>query len=287
MVNINMKKYIITIIIFLFSVSYTDAAVLSFGTDLNTFETGVKVPVDILLDTEGESINSIDLDVDFSNEVEFVGYDSKLSLIPLWISIPKISSPNVVNFSGVIPGGIDRTYDAENPNEKSLKIVRLFFIPKSTGVANFDISKAIVLKNDGLGTSVNTKSIPKKITIKKGVETKNIDNQPPLPFVVTIVKKSIFAKTPRLAVFDAEDIDSGIKNYEISINGSKPKVAISPYPLPYQLFSYTLSVTAYDYFGNSIEQKITVPGEETNGIVTISILALVFMVIYRYKKKSL
>ena len=96
-------------------------------------------------------------------------------------------------------------------------------------------------------------------------------------------ERSVFGRTPRLAVFSSNDEGGGIQRYEVSIAGGVFTESSSPIALPYKFFSYEVVVRAYDYSENFREQKVTVSGEKVYGtgvIVAIFVLVLGFI---RYK----
>lgn len=281
-----MKKIIfVTILISSLCFEVTHASVLSFYSTNSNVNVGERISISLSLNTEGESINSIETNIDFPKELlVFKGYDTKTSMIPFWVSVPKEQSPGSVYLSGVIPGGIDRMYDSENPNNKTIKMITLFFEAKATGVAIFEIKNAKILKNDGLGTADTIETLSKIINIRQSSnEGIAKDTRSPEPFTVSIIESSFFGKTPKLAVFEAEDINGGINKYQAKTSYGDFVDVTSPYPLPYKLFNYTLYIRAYDFADNFTEQAVSVNGSKPYGVSVLAITGVFFVLLYTYK----
>ena len=229
------------------------------------------------------SINSIASKIVFSNEyLQFNGFSSTQSSIPVWVEEPKEVSGAVV-FSGVIPGGLDRLYDPLNTNNKGIPVVRLFFISKKAGQTNLFFKDSSVLRNDGKGTSTVVTSSPRTITIKEEggrpiAITLAQDTTPPRPFTISIITQSLFGRTPRLATFFADDSEGGIDHYEVSVANSTFIRATSPYPLPYRLFPYIITVRAFDYSGNMQQQQVTVSTENRPFVLSSLLIAVIILV---------
>lgn len=269
-----------------------DAAILSTKIPSRAV-VGERIAVDVLVDPEGKVVNSVEATVRFpSDVVSFNGFSGHQSGISLWVEQPKELSSGAVHFSGVIPGGLDRLYDPLNINNKAIPLVRLFFIVKKAGAADITISHPLVLANDGKGTILitSTRSSEFQVSAQEkntAVVVAQEDTTPPNPFKISIVDRSLFGRTPRLAVFSADDTTGGVEHYEVAVGGLRFQKAESPFALPYRLFSYGLTVRAFDFAGNIREQQVTVPGERTYGLgVAIGMLLLVVIVWYRFVKRT-
>ncbi len=253
-----------------------------------TISVGQRVSIDVLVDPENLSINSIEATVGFSNIFfDYNGFSVKQSSIPIWVEEPKEKTKGSIHFSGVIPGGIDRLYDPLNTNNKSIPVVRLFFIAKSSGTAEFTIKDSQVLQNDGKGTAspVTNKNISIQINADNSRDTQSLlaeDKVTPEPFTIAIIERSVFGKTPRLAVFSAQDDQGGIEHYEVAVGNLGFQKVTSPFPLPYRLFSYSLTARAYDYSGNFREQQITVPGDKPYGLGILALILFLVFLVYRF-----
>jgi hypothetical protein len=300
MITLKMQNRIIYKIAFIISVLFfvvsiftkTEASIISIKAPISV-SSGQRITVDILVDPEDKNINSIESNIFFSKELlEFNGFSAKQSSIPIWVEEPKeVKNPpaggGVIHFSGVIPGGIERLYDPVNKDNKSIPVVELFFISKKAGRAEFSIGDSQVLQNDGKGTATNvtSKSLSVAIIDNNNKETPNIllaDTNPPKPFTINILERSVFGKTPRLATFITDDDSGGIEHYEVSVGNLEFQKVTSPFPLPYRLFSYSLIARAYDYSGNFREQQITVPGERAYGVGFSLLVLFIVLMIYRF-----
>lgn len=269
-----------------------DAAILSVQS-VSSANVGERIAIDVAIDTEGKSINSIESAIIFSQELfSFNGFSASQSSIPVWVEEPKERSIGTVNFSGVVPGGLDRIYDPLRPENKSIPVVRLFFISKKAGTGEFRIGDSQVLQNDGKGTAVSITKINKTISLSsvlgREIDAPLIeDTVPPEPFVINIIERSLFGKSPRLATFFAEDTAGGIERYEVAVGSLGFTETISPFALPYRLFSYNLTVRAYDFSGNVREQQVTVPGEKGYGIgiLLLGLLGVVLLIRYQFYRR--
>lgn len=287
------SAFLIVLGVFFLSPRQVDASLLSIKAPA-VVSVGERIAVDIILDPERVSINSVASQLEFSSEyLAFNGFSVTQSSIPVWVEEPKKVDDTIV-FSGVIPGGLDRLYDPLNTNNTGIPVVRLFFISKKGGQTTLSFKDSSVLRNDGKGTPTIVGTTPRSITIKqeggKAVSaTLAQDTTPPQPFIISIINQSLFGRTPRLAVFSTEDADGGIDHYEIGV-GSAPFVeATSPYPLPYRLFPYILTVRAFDYSGNMQEQQITVSTENRafvrNSLLIAGVLLVGFLAIRFYNRR--
>lgn len=250
-----------------------------------TVSVGDRISVDVFVDPQQVSINSVQSTILFSPEyLSFNGFSAQQSSIPVWVEEPKEKKSGVVSFSGVIPGGLDRLYDPLNTSNHAIPIIRLFFITKKAGTVDFSFGESSVLANDGRGTKTPVTTTAGSVTIvptasgSVPISALTSDTNPPLPFVITIINQSLFGKTPRLAVFTANDKEGGIDHYEVRVGDLGFVKGISPFPLPYRLFSYDLTVRAFDYSGNMQEQTITVPAESSL-LVDIPLLILVVLIL--------
>lgn len=257
----NNKFFKILILSFLSFVFYTNN---SFAAELllnikDDFVNQKSFYIDISVDTKGESINAVSSNFYFDDSyMSFSGFDNEKSSIVIWAQIPKETSRGIVSFSGAIPGGIDRLYDPLNPKKTEFTVVRLLFNAKNFGNTSVSLKDSLILKNDGVGTKIKNNDISKEILIKKEIlQNESLDIQEPLPFIISIIEKSFFGRTPRLAVFSTTDDSGGIKKYEASFGGEFREVS-SPISIPNKIFPYKLTIRAYDYSDNFREQQITI-----------------------------
>lgn len=275
-----------------FNTGHIEAAIISFDNP-KTVSTGDRFYLDILIDPENKSINSVEATITFYDDLlVFNGFSAKQSGIPIWIVEPSERTSGEVYFAGVVPGGIDRIYDPLKPENTDIPIVRLFFIAKKTGTAEFKIPSSLVLENNGKGTEVEVESSVGKIFIDKDIrsveELIDTDLNKPNPFAINIIDRAVFGKNPKLAIFSTNDQEGGIQRYEASIGSGTFEKVTSPMSLPYRLFDYILTIKAFDFSGNFQEQQVTVKGDSYIGLVLFIFVMFASILIIRFfiKKKN-
>lgn len=185
-----MKKIIFTTSILLLSIiifpSISLAAELFFSSPRET-KAGENLELVITLDTGGEFINSIELVINYDNDLlSFDGYSDENSIIKLYIDPPHSEQKErgvkteKIYLSGIIPGGVQGLYDPNRESKTSelspLPLVHLFFRTKKDGNAKFSFENSKILKNDGLGTSLTHEQIPTEIIIVYNPDFKIIDS---------------------------------------------------------------------------------------------------------------
>ncbi len=281
-----MKHFLITCLAILSITSSVYGASISIGLP-EKVQVGTRISAQVVIDTENENINSFDFTIAFPKDlVSFDGYGDQGALVPLWI-VPPREDAGSIYLSGIIPGGVDRTYDPEHPQDYRVTLTTLYFVVKKTGVGSLIFTHALVLKNDGHGSAAKTTVQPTVITsIESGIpSTVSSDTVPPLPFIVTIIPKPPFGKTPSLAQFNATDTESGIEHYEAAIHNGKWVRVTNPYALPYRVFPYMLSIRAFDFSGNYREQDIRVGEMLDQRVVAVSILIVLVLLLFLYRRK--
>ncbi|MBP6858172.1 MAG: hypothetical protein KBC11_03245 [Candidatus Pacebacteria bacterium] len=286
LMNKKILSFLTSILLCLSCFNLANASIFSLDSDKNV-SIGQRISVDISVDPENFNINSVESTINFSSEYfDFNGFSVTQSSIPIWVEEPKEIRKGAIHFAGVIPGGIERLYDPIDTKNKAIPIIRLFFITKQSGSTELTFGDSQILKNDGKGTKTPLTFKSLEINISKDKVERSIlenDNIPPLPFKITLIDRSIFGRTPRQAVFIAEDEEGGIQRYEVAVGSLNFKNAESPFSLPYRLFPYNLTVRAYDFSGNFREQQITIQGDSPLGMFVLTTALLVFIVLLRYR----
>ncbi len=250
--------------------------------------------VDILFKNDGDLINSADISLSYpQNLVSFEGYKESNGVIKIWLKKPEDHGGSI-NFSGIIPGGVDGSYIASSGSIGPIKFTELIFKAKSAGQARFSIGHSQILLNDGNGTPIFYTLSDKTLAInsggsQEGNNNANKDQTPPLPFDVKFVPSEYFSQTPPLLVFSTTDQDSGIKKYEASDDGGKNWVSIeSPFPVSRGLFSKEFIIKATDFAGNQMQASVVVPGFLSTVLAISSIILILLIAWYRllwYKKR--
>lgn len=258
-----MRKITILIIIFLSLGSTVYGADLYFD-----FPEEVQVDnqfeVDIKLDTGGLLVNSVDLIIDYpESSLEFNGYREGGGVINMWLESPQNSSGKI-KLSGVIPGGVEGTYDPYKSTLEPLLLTKLLFKPRNAGNGEFVFDYSNILLNDGNGSELSHNKENRFITINSrddfnAPEDNPKDNTPPEPFRISLVKSNYFSKTPYMLVFDTVDLSSGVKKYEMYIKKHWMTVS-SPATVRSPLFSREIKIRAVDYNDNVQESSIIIDG---------------------------
>ena len=124
------------------------AAVLTMDPPSGSYVVGSTVEVPIWVNSEGQPINAINIDIKFPPEkLQLISPSTGHSIVTLWTAPPSFNNQSgTVSFEGVIPNGITTS--------KGL-ITTLGFRVKSPGKAYVQFANTTkVLKHDGLGTDV-------------------------------------------------------------------------------------------------------------------------------------
>lgn len=246
--------------------------------------------VKVNFDTGGTSVNSFDITVSYPKEIlKFEGYKEEGSINKSWYVAPT-DKGGLINFIGIIPGGVDGVYDPDKNGLQAIPITRLLFSPISNGVGEFKIINSSVLENNGLGTplvyDVNNSQISVSINNIENVEDKK-DNESPLAFQIEFIESGFFSKTPSMIIFSTIDKESGIKAYQIRKSNNTWKDVTSPLAVSKSLLKKDIMVRAVDFNDNFRESKISIPGLMSlrELAITVVILTIMCAVLYRRRKK--
>ncbi len=293
-----MKKIFIIIILFCIFTPRAFGADFSFDHKKEVLA-GEIFTVSVLLDTKNEIINSAEVNFTFNTEkLEFIGYKDEGGVLKLWIDVPKDKNGKI-SFSGIIPGGVEGTYDPNFQNLQKLNLVNLLFKAKRSGINNFNFIEAYALKNDGIGTKLpviitNSSLFVKDKILKEFDESISkeevFDNIPPEVFKVYFSDALPESKTPPLIVFSAVDKGTGVQKYQIRKNGAWIE-AYSPFEVSKSFFDRSITVRAVDYAGNVRDSIVVVPGSLSILSFFIGLLVVVVgfygrkLLKYKYGKK--
>ncbi len=148
-----MKKLFLIVFIGIISFSISHSALaagafLYLSPSEGTFSVGSTFSVSIYVNTKGNEINAIELDLKFPPDIlQVTAPTAGASFISEWITPPSYSnSGGTVSFKGGVPGGIVTSAGL---------ISTITFRTKSAGIARIDfLDSSKVLLNDGKGTPV-------------------------------------------------------------------------------------------------------------------------------------
>ncbi|MDO8530140.1 MAG: cohesin domain-containing protein [bacterium] len=133
-------------LVFFASAPKAEAATLSVGPTSGTFTVGSTFDVSLYLNTEGQSVNTLGIEMSFSpDKLQLVSPSAGKSIISVWAAPPKFNNQSGrIELQGGIPGGV---------NVSNGLITTLTFRVKSVGTSVLKFLDASrVLLNDGLGT---------------------------------------------------------------------------------------------------------------------------------------
>ena len=261
MTNVFMKKitllklcFVSAVIVFVPHQSF--AARVYLESTRSTVSVGDVVIVNVKIDSEGESINSIDGAIGISSRDTIEVHDFSLagSLFTVWPRTPSLSrDKNAISFVGGVPGG--RTTDSATVFSIALEAMNQGKVTLSP----LDMS---LFANDGQGTRIAVVAQDFSIEVlPKGVNTTDTDDwlrvvasdkKPPESFVIEVGRESTVFDGKRFASFSSIDNESGISHYEVSEDGAAAVRSGGTYVLQNQDDTQTplLVVTAYDKAGN-------------------------------------
>ena len=293
----NHKKIILTLAVFIgliFS-HKVFAATLMLKPSTYTIGIGGQFYVDLLLNPEGQSINTIGGTVSFSEEkVSFIRAEDGKSMVNLWVEKPK-NTDNEINFAGIMTNGFDGVID---PFDQSHKlpglIIRLVFQSTSPGKVFFSTINTTLNLNDGFGTEI--KSTPSYLSmdvVDRPDNSQYSSSEESIPLLeANVIHDPNMYNGKYALVFKASDKGSGIKNVMIKEGRRDWKDIESPYLLVDQSRISDISITAISYAGGAV--TINIPGEPYDWkslivvvfITTIIVLCFYLIVRKKYVKKK-
>lgn len=258
-----MKKILFTILLFIFFIvtPKAQASVMDFDLKNKELIKGEIFKVDLVLDTEDKEVNAIEGYIKFNDdilELQKAYYGD--SIVKIWLKTPRVQN-NEIYFSGIIPSG----YTGKNA------VITMLFEAKEIGVTSIEIlDKTRVLLNDGHATvdDLQQKNLLVSINeLSNGIEKKDedismTDKVEPEEFFIKIIKEKQESEKRKgseekfMAVFYANDRDSGIAYYEIKEGERDFKRAESPYVLQNQNLTEQIQVKAVDLEGNYRIEKV-------------------------------
>lgn len=249
------------------------------------------VHINVLLDTEGQLVNTV------SGTIQLGGITSpKVTIIDgnssvlFWIEKPTFNQEeNIIQFSGITPGGIS----GPEVYLMSLEISG----QEVDDIIKLSTKNTEVLLHDGLGTSKIVSSTSKNIFISEDpnfsqAKEEFVDEESPEDFVPVIAQDENLYDGKVVLVFATQDKGSGIDRFEIK-EGYLGKFieGESPYLLKDQKFFKTLFVKATDGEGNT-RISVVHPQEkifDQDFILIFSILivlGIITTIMYRKKRRS-
>jgi len=277
--------FLLSVVYFLFYPLHTFAVELYFKGSQET-EVGKDFIIQAVVAPEGESINAIESKIIFnSGKLELKDLSVGSSIIPFWMEGPELTDSGEVTFAGIMPGGFGA---AEG------KIVDLIFKAKRSGRVLIFFEDYQVFLNESELRRAEVKMEPFVLDIGRASQdadlmeekTLVLDFYPPEPFKIYITRSKEFFDGEYVAVFSAQDKESGIDYYEIKelflgISGDW-QIAESPYPLRYQGLFGIIKVKAVDKVGR--EREATIVPKRLVILAAILLLIIIFLLFYILRK---
>ena len=124
------------------------ASTLFLSPSTETVLLGSTFEVQVFLDTQGNSVNTVELNLKFSQDtLQLVSPSGGTSFISIWLEPPRYSNAEgTASFTGVVPNGI---------TTESGLITAITFKARATGRAIVEVlASSKVLANDGFGTNI-------------------------------------------------------------------------------------------------------------------------------------
>ena len=250
-----MNRYIITFgIVFIGLVFFIPRVIwasnLFFETDHSIYGTNDEIKVDVYLDSENQTINTISADITIRGirnpSIDIIDGNSS---ILFWIDKPSFKKDtSSISFSGITPGGL-------NDNKIFLFSI-LVTNQEPNDTLSFSLSQSHILLHDGNGTKITTRLIPKNVFVSPdsnfSQSTQNpIDSEPPEDFTPKIVEDENLFEGQKTLLFATQDKGTGLDYFEVKEGYfSTYRKAESPYLLQHQNSWKTIFVRAIDRSGN-------------------------------------
>jgi len=252
-------KYFYKILIVL--VTLIPQVILAVSLDIKINNNDIKVGDEILIaleiDTLGKSYNAISGQLLVENSFEIKNINIGESLISFWIENPTKTKNNTIDFSGIIPGGLNG----------SGNIFEITLLVKNTNLGQLTLRSVSIFENDGLGTE---KKIPDKsininprnlIAGEENTKILKTDTTKPDPFTVTLLSEKNLLNGKYVLIFNTKDRESGVKMYTALEGKNIFENVESPYVLQNQKINERIYVKAIDYFGNERISEVNIPNK--------------------------
>ena len=222
------------------------AAVLSVDADQSILRIGDLFTAHIILDTEGETINTFGSTLIFPETLlEYIASDDSHSVVNMWVEAPTFYETNHIRFAGITPGGV---------RESAASIITLTFKVIGRGQATIGFLDSMCLRSDGVGNEVPLREEPLHISVIEGVPRMSvniIDDEMPEYFNPEIMTDPDVFNGESILLFSTKDKGSGIRAYEVREGFlGRYHIATSPYKINQQMLDKRLYVKAIDQMGN-------------------------------------
>ena len=263
---------------------HADAASIKFTTSSAVVHQGQEIAIDVLLDPEGQSVNTVGVTIVVPTDLDYIGVDDSTSIVGLWVDEPKfVKSTHVLTLSGIVPGGFTGSIDPFNPDQiKPGVIIRLLLRGRAAGSGLFSLPEVAAYINDGLGTETSVSSSSLPLVVDELLQPGSLDffpdTKPPLEFKPIVERDILLYENKRVVIFNTKDKGAGMDHYEVKEGNSSWVVATSPYLLKDQEMKGDILVKAVDRDGN--ERIEAIPAANPFSKWQVAGLIIVFLLFF-------
>ncbi len=211
-----------------------------------------RTQVDVFLDTQSETINAVQGEVDYDmNQTDVSAVYTGNSIINFWIQNPKKTPAGVIEFSGMTPGGFS--------GQREFLFSVIFQAKENVLDTKIFTQNIAVFKNDGKGTRVDVDPSEfsfalfnsLKSTSSLSISVPETDTIPPESFTPILSHDENMFEGKWFVSFSTQDKGQGIHSYEVCEKGYSCERAESPFVLKNQTQERDMvSVKAIDIAGN-------------------------------------
>lgn len=283
------KKNTFFLFIFIFCISLFPS--VSFGASLyfdasgvSSFSSTQDFYIDLMLDTEGESVNALSVDISYDdNLISFVGVHQDDTVVTSWIESPRVNGDHII-LSGIMAGGFSGLIDPVLNTREPGRVARFIFRANKEGESALSFHDFFVASNDGLGLAVKTEALPFILSLSKDavVQKELVDDKTPPDIFKPLVSldDGIFDGKYFL-VFDTKDRGSGMSHFEIKEGRGLWVEATSPYEIHDQSLRKQIYVKAVDKSSNFRIVKTFDKGLPIQNVVILVVIFFAIVVVYR------
>lgn len=299
----NHFKFIFGLIIFVaISLSAKSAFAADFIITNSTHSASYPYEITISVDPQSKNINTVEGDISYNtDELEFAGINKRYAIIGAWVESPYAHNGRV-SFAGIIPSGFNGLYNPLTHETGAGELFTIGFrVKKDISTTKFKSTNGAVYLHDGKGTMISINDFEKDLNVPKQQAFPNYpsndkDNIAPEPFFIYVVPSKFLGKdSGSLLVFSANDFQSGISHYEMSVDNDDWVEITSPYENKKEISTDRIRIRALDLAGNSTIGTFSkenppvnqIPTVENKGIsfLYVIILILILIIIYLIVKK--
>ncbi len=289
-----MKKFILKILfavffVLLMSTHHVDASFSILKVSEENISIGEQFYVDIMINTENESINGVEGSVTFDDKnLTLIRAEEGKSFITFWIEKAVLNN-NKISFAGIVPTGFSGLIDPFNSSNKAPgTLIRLVFEGKSSGNTAINISPLSLTLNDGEGSIIYTAGNSTYIFIDKSenrvvYESKD-DSAPTIDAYVT-QDENLFNNKYTL-VFRVNDKETGVDTVMVKEGNKDWKEIESPYLLEDQSGRSIINIRAINFSGES--STLTIEPTKKKGFSAynyiIFLVVIIILLVLKFKK---